>query len=162
MTAEEAWKELTEKFPYIVEDNCNPIYFWEPDVNTPVSIHHKPEDHAAGWRWTTFAEDIPLAFLVVKTFDAIGQVIVWAKWSRQGWSANPHVRHLVRHLIDELRDMYSGVAMDCQFVAGLKAGWNAAQSDHPEDKYQEIMRAYENRLSGKRREAALTMVTVES
>ena len=99
MTLENAWKELTEKFPYIAEDNCTPLYFWEPDVNTPVSVHHKPEDHGAGWRWTTFAEDIPLAFLVVRTMDAIGQIVVYAKWPRQGWEANPQTRHLINHLV---------------------------------------------------------------
>lgn len=102
MTEQEAWSELAIKFPWVMEDGCSPIYFWEPGEDTPVAPQHAPSGHKDGWRWTTFAEDIPEAYLVVKTPDAIGTVVVYAKWPRQGWDANPQVRHLIVQLLSQL------------------------------------------------------------
>jgi len=103
MTAEEAWEELTEKFGRLERDGESPIYFWEPTASTPVSTNYTNKEYDEGWDFICSMDDLPLAYLVVKSPEAIGQIIVYAKWPRQGWSANPHVRHLVRHLIDELR-----------------------------------------------------------
>ena len=105
MSVKDAWAEISAKFPWVIEEKSEPIYFWEPGPDTPVAPNHAASNHDAGWNWTTFAEDIPLAYLVAKTVDAIGQIVVYAKWSRQGWEANPQTRHLINHLIGHVNEV---------------------------------------------------------
>ena len=51
----------------------------------------------------------------------------------------------------ELTDRHLAL-MDCQYMAGVKAGWNAANSGDPNAKMQAIERAYEGRLGPLRKE----------
>jgi hypothetical protein len=37
--------------------------------------------------------------------------------------------------------------MDSQYIAGARAGWNAAQRDNPNEAFARIERAYEGRLA---------------
>lgn len=90
MTAEQAWEELKEKFHHR-EGTEYLLYFWRPDESTPVT--------------KSMMEDLADAYAVVSVPEALGTIIVYAKWPERGWEPNPwDTRHLIRHLVDRLRE----------------------------------------------------------
>jgi len=102
MNAEDAWKELTEKFGWLERDGEKLLYFWEPEDNVPVDARFV--DDADRDRVRSL-EDIPLAYAVTTMANATGQTVIYAKWERHGWEPNPwNKRHLIRHLVDRLNN----------------------------------------------------------
>lgn len=88
--AEQAWEELKEKFHHR-EGTEYLLYFWRPDESTPVT--------------KSMMEDLADAYAVVSVPEALGTIIVYAKWPERGWEPNPwDTRHLIRHLVDRLRE----------------------------------------------------------
>ena len=101
MDMTEAFAELVTQQPSIVERGYAPLYFWEPDQTVPVSTNLTETDRLEGWDHIRAMEDIALAYLVVAAPHATGQTVIYAKWSAQGWSANPWCkRHLLRHVLN--------------------------------------------------------------
>lgn len=97
----EAFAELVDQQPSIVERGYAPLYYWEPDQSVPVSTNLTEADSLEGWGHIRAMEDIALAYLVVSAPHATGQTVIYAKWPLQGWSANPWCkRHLIRHILD--------------------------------------------------------------
>jgi len=71
-------------------------YGQEPTENVLLRFSTKPEDNVTGY------DDIALEYAVVACPTALGGVIVYGRY-QSGWVANPSERHVIRHLLGEMK-----------------------------------------------------------